>query len=128
MLSVNDITITSLDIITAYSLAGVPRFILDELSDAQISNTQEKEDITGSFNSLKEVINNTFDFSVAKGELAALKEEIDTLGTGLDEVQRSINRVRNASIAADEKAAMPVVTRCLAECYIGQSSVGLLCA
>lgn len=47
MLKVNDITITSLDIITAYSLAGVPRFILDELSEAQISNTQEKEEITG---------------------------------------------------------------------------------
>ena len=57
MLNVNDVTITSLDIITAYSLAGVPRFILDELSDAQISNTQEKEDITGKggrkLNSLK---------------------------------------------------------------------------
>lgn len=57
MLNVNDITITSLDIITAYSLAGVPRFILDELQDAQISNTQEKEDITGKggrkLNSLK---------------------------------------------------------------------------
>ena len=69
--------------------------------------------ITGSFNSLKEVINNTFDFSVAKGELAALKEEIDTLGTGLDEVQRSINRVRNARIAADEKAAMAAQSKLL---------------
>lgn len=47
MLNVNDITITSLDIITGYSLGGVPRFILDELSDATIANTQEKEDITG---------------------------------------------------------------------------------
>lgn len=57
MLNVNDITITSLDIITAFSLAGVPRFILDELQDAQISNTQEKEDIVGKagrkLNSLK---------------------------------------------------------------------------
>ena len=57
MLSVNDITITSLDIITAYSLTGEPQFILDELSEVQISNTQEKEDIVGrggrKLNSLK---------------------------------------------------------------------------
>lgn len=57
MFNVADITITSLDVITAYSLAGVPRFVLDELQDATISNTQEKEDITGKggrkLNSLK---------------------------------------------------------------------------
>ena len=47
MFSVADITITSLDVITAYSLAGAPRFVLDELQDATIANTQEREDITG---------------------------------------------------------------------------------
>lgn len=73
MLSVNDITITSLDIITAYSLAGVPRFILDELSEAQISNTQEKEDITGKggrkLNSLKK--NKAVTVSGTNGMLSA---------------------------------------------------------
>lgn len=57
MFNVADITITSLDVITAYSLAGVPRFVLDELQDATIANTQEREDITGKggrkLNSLK---------------------------------------------------------------------------
>ena len=73
MLNVNDITITSLDIITAYSLAGVPRFILDELSEAQISNTQEKEDITGKggrkLNSLKK--NKAVTVSGTNGMLSA---------------------------------------------------------
>ena len=73
MLNVNDVTITSLDIITAYSLAGVPRFILDELSDAQISNTQEKEDITGKggrkLNSLKK--NKAVTISGTNGLLSA---------------------------------------------------------
>lgn len=57
MINVADFTITSLDTITAYGLDGVPRFILDELQDATIRNTQEKQDITGKMgrklNSLK---------------------------------------------------------------------------
>ena len=57
MVNVNDISITSLDVITAFSMAGVPRFILDELQDTKIAHTQEKQDITGKggrkLNSLK---------------------------------------------------------------------------
>lgn len=52
-----DLTITSLDSITAWGLDGSFRFILDELQDAKIAHTQEKEDITGKggrkLNSLK---------------------------------------------------------------------------
>ena len=80
MLNVNDITITSLDIITAYSLAGVPRFILDELQDAQISNTQEKEDIIGKagrkLNSLKR--NKAVTVSGTNGMLSAGMLEAQT--------------------------------------------------
>lgn len=47
MINVADFTITSLDAITAYRLTGAHRFTLDELQDATISNTQEKQDITG---------------------------------------------------------------------------------
>lgn len=47
MVNVADLMITSLDTITAYSLAGVPRFMLDELQDATIANTEEKTDLTG---------------------------------------------------------------------------------
>lgn len=47
MINVADISITALDTITAYDLAGEPRFVLDELQNAQISNTQERQDITG---------------------------------------------------------------------------------
>lgn len=83
MLNVNDITITSLDIITAYSLAGVPRFIMDELSDAQISNTQEREDITGKagrlLNSLKR--NKAVTVSGTNGMLSAGLLEAQTGGT-----------------------------------------------
>lgn len=82
MLNVNDITITSLDIITAYSLAGVPRFILDELQDAQISNTQEKEDVTGKsgrkLNSLKK--NKSVTVSGTNGLLSAGLLEAQTGG------------------------------------------------
>lgn len=57
MTNVADLAITSIDVIKAYSLAGVPRFILDELQDATIANTQEKQDIVGKqgrkINSLK---------------------------------------------------------------------------
>ena len=57
MTKIPDITITSLDVIKAYSLAGVPKFIMDELQNAKIAHTQEKQDITGKggrkLNSLK---------------------------------------------------------------------------
>lgn len=47
MAFVPDITITSLETITAYSLTGDYRFTLDELQKGTIANTQEKQDITG---------------------------------------------------------------------------------
>ena len=47
MFNVNDISIVSLDMIKAFGLDGVPRFILDELQNTKIANTQEKEDVTG---------------------------------------------------------------------------------
>lgn len=52
-----DLTITSLDTITAWGMDGSFRFFMDELSDAKITNAQEKQDITGKggrkLNSLK---------------------------------------------------------------------------
>lgn len=58
MRKVNDITITSLETITAFDLkTGAHRFTLDELQNAKIANSQEKQDITGKggrkLNSLK---------------------------------------------------------------------------
>lgn len=54
---INDITITSLETITAFDIAGAYRFTLDELQNAKIANTQDKTDITGKggrkLNSLK---------------------------------------------------------------------------
>lgn len=48
MLNVNDITITSLETITAFDIAtGDFKFVLDELQNATIAQTQEKSDITG---------------------------------------------------------------------------------
>lgn len=47
MLNIADITLTSLDTITAFKLNGEPAFILDELQDATISNTQDTQEVTG---------------------------------------------------------------------------------
>lgn len=44
---VNKLMITSLDTITCFNNAGELEFILDELQDSTISNTQENNDITG---------------------------------------------------------------------------------
>lgn len=55
---INDITITSLETITAFDIVtGAYRFTLDELQNTKIANTQDKTDITGKggrkLNSLK---------------------------------------------------------------------------
>ena len=48
MFNVNDITITSLETITAFDIAtGNFKFVLDELQNATIAQSQEKTDITG---------------------------------------------------------------------------------
>ena len=57
MTNVADLAIVSLDTITAYGMDGGLRFILDELQNATIANSEEKVDITGKagrkLNSLK---------------------------------------------------------------------------
>ena len=48
MATVGDYTITSLETITAFDIStGAYLFTLDELQDATISQTQDKQDITG---------------------------------------------------------------------------------
>lgn len=48
MFNVNDVTITSLETITAFDITtGSFKFVLDELQNATISQSQEKTDITG---------------------------------------------------------------------------------
>ena len=47
MVKVADLAVTSLDVIKVYELSGTPWFVMDELQDATIANTQEKEEITG---------------------------------------------------------------------------------
>ena len=47
MVNVADLMITSLDTISNFGLDGAHAFDMDELQDATISNTQEKENITG---------------------------------------------------------------------------------
>lgn len=80
MMNVADLMITSLDTITAYSLTGDPRFVLDELQDATIANTEEKTDITGKqgrkLNSLKR--NKAVKISGTNGILSAGMLEAQT--------------------------------------------------
>lgn len=56
-INIPDITITSLETISAFGMDGEYRFTLDELQEAKIANTVDKEDITGKqgrkLNSLK---------------------------------------------------------------------------
>lgn len=48
MINVNDITVTSIETITAFDIgSGAFKWVLDELQNAKIANTQETTDITG---------------------------------------------------------------------------------
>lgn len=48
MINVNDITVTSIETITAFDIgSGAFKWVLDELQNATIANTQETTDITG---------------------------------------------------------------------------------
>ncbi len=79
--NVNDLTITSLETITAFDiLTGDFLFTLDELQNASINNTQEKSDITGKqgrkLNSLKR--NKAVTVSATNGLVSAGLLELQT--------------------------------------------------
>lgn len=82
MLSIADITLTSLDTITAFKLNGDPAFILDELQDATISQTQDAQEVTGKggrkLNSLKR--NKAVTISGTNGLVSAGLMEVQTGG------------------------------------------------
>lgn len=83
MINVADITITTLETIKAYDLNGSPRFILDELQNARIANTQEKQEVTGKggrkLNSLKK--NKAVTVSGTNGLVSGGLMEAQTGGT-----------------------------------------------
>jgi hypothetical protein len=83
-INVNDITITSLETITAFDIVtGDFKFTLDELQNATIGQTQEKVDITGrqgrKLNSLKR--NKAVTISGTHGLVSAGLIELQTGGT-----------------------------------------------
>lgn len=83
MVNVNDLTITSLETITAFDVAtGDYKFTLDELQNTTISQGQEKTDITGKggrkLNSLKK--NKTVTISGSNGLISGGLLEVQTGG------------------------------------------------
>lgn len=88
-MNVNDITITSLEVISGFELGtGNHLFTLDELQNATIANNQEKVDITGKqgrkLNTLKR--NKTVTISGANGMLSGGVMELQTGGKFEDKV------------------------------------------
>lgn len=83
---INDITVTSIETITAFSIAGDYLFTLDELQNATIGNTEEKVDITGKagrkLTSMKR--NKAATISATNGLLSAGLLEVQTGGTIVD--------------------------------------------
>lgn len=82
-MNINDITITSLETMTAFdNQSGAHLFTLDELQNATIANTQDKTDITGKggrkLNSLKK--NKAVVISGTNGLLSAGLMEMQTGG------------------------------------------------
>lgn len=83
-MNINDITITSLEVITAFDIVtGNFKFALDELQNATIAQSQEKTDITGKqgrkLNSLKK--NKAVTISGTNGLVSAGLLEMQTGGT-----------------------------------------------
>lgn len=83
-INVNDLTITSLETITAFDVAtGDYKFTLDELQNATIANGQETTDITGKggrkLNTLKK--NKTVTISGSNGVISGGLLEVQTGGT-----------------------------------------------
>ena len=104
MVQVGDITITSLDVITAFKLDGTPWFIMDELQDAKIANTQEKQDITGKggrkINSLKR--NKAVTISGTNGLISAGMLEAQTGGSFQHKSSTPVSWTDYVTISSDK--------------------------
>ena len=83
-MNINDITITSLETISAFDIAtGAFKFMLDELQNATIQNSEEKSEITGKggrkLSNLKR--NKTVTISGTNGMVSGGLREMQTGGT-----------------------------------------------
>jgi len=110
-MNINDITITSLETITAFDVVtGAYKFTLDELQSATIANSQEKTDITGKggrkLSSLKR--NKAVTISGNNGLVSGGLLEMQTGGTfenkATEVLWTDYKTVTNASATTDWKA------------------------
>lgn len=112
MLNVADITITSLDTITAFKLDGEPAFILDELQDATISQTQDSQEVTGKagrkLNSLKR--NKAVTISGTNGLIAAGLLEVQTGGEFVERESTPVAYTEYLTIENDAATTTYVAT------------------
>lgn len=104
MFSVADLMITSLETISVYTMAGVPWFVMDELQDTTIANTQEKEDLTGKggrkLGSLKR--NKAVTISGTNGLISAGLLEAQTGGTFSSKDSTPVSWSETLTISSDE--------------------------
>lgn len=103
-INVNDLTITSIETITAFDIVtGDFRFTLDELQNATISQSQEKTDITGKqgrkLNSLKR--NKAVKISGTNGLVSAGLMELQT-GSNFEEKLTTVKWTDYLTVAADK--------------------------
>lgn len=116
-MNINDITITSLETITAFDIAtGAYRFTLDELQSATIANTQEKTDITGKggrkLNSLK------------KSKAVTVSGTNGMVSGGLLELQTGSNFVSKEDAPVEWTDYLTISGNTSATSYLAVGSVG----
>lgn len=105
-MNINDITITSLETIMCFDpRTGAYRFTLDELQNARIAQTQEKQDITGKggrkLNSLKK--NKAVTVTGTNGLISAGLLEVQT--GGVFEQKKTKVKVPDYLVVSSDKAA-----------------------
>jgi len=126
-MNIQDITITSLETITAFDIVtGSFKFVLDELQNATIAQTQEKTDITGKqgrkLNSLKK--NKAVTVSGTNGLVSAGLLELQTGGVFEDKIT-TVMWPDYLTVAADAATtsyvAVGTVGNEIAEAYVKNS-------
>lgn len=126
MLKVNDLSVTSLETITAFGLtSGDYLFTLDELQNATIANTQETTDVTGKggrlLNTLKR--NKAVTVSGTNGLLSGGLMEIQT-GSTFNETDTEV-RWTDYLTVKEESSAMKATTSYKAIGTAGAEIIGL---
>lgn len=111
-IELNDLLITSLDTITGYDLTGGLKFIMDELQNATVSNTEDSTSLTGKQGRLLGQLktNKAASVTATNGTIVLGLMESQLGKKGTHESSQSVRKIEYLTVSSNEATTTYVAT------------------